>query len=317
MASNKISGNSVIDKNASEVDAIKREIIKSESDTRQPRKASELNISELMHNKATQKHIEGLLRGKSSQFIASVLSLAQDSNNRLGDVAPFSILTACLTAAALDLPINNGLGFAYIIPYGKKAQFQMGWRGFFRLAMRTGQYEDIGARIVYEGELVGADAWSGEPEFDFSIDREAKGRRPIGAMAYLVMKNGFKKRLFMTIEELERHAQKYSKSYSRLDSVWKTNFEAMAKKTVLKLLLGRYGVMSFQLETALVSDQSADRKYVDNESTSVDLSVSEVKTDDGNGISSPKPIVDGELVEDNYGEPVTMAEMQATLDAIE
>lgn len=317
MANNKMSGNVVINKNNSVVDAIKKEVTGSESNTRRPRKASELSISELMHNKATQKHIEGLLRGKSSQFIASVLSLTQDSSNRLGEVAPFSILTACLTAAALDLPINNGLGFAYIIPYGKKAQFQMGWRGFFQLAMRTGQYEDIGARIVYEGELVGADAWSGEPEFDFSMNREAEGRRPIGAMAYLVMKNGFKKRLFMTTKELESHAQKYSKSYSRSDSVWKTNFEAMAKKTVLKLLLGRYGVMSLQLETALVSDQSADRKYVDNENSSVDLSVGEVKTDDGNGAASPKPIIDGELVEDNYGEPVTMAEMQATLDAIE
>lgn len=224
-------------------------------------KASELSIQALVKTDYMIKQAEKALGAKAPQFLTSVLALA-NSSPEIAKCEPYSTYNACLTAATLDLAVNQNLGYAYIVPYAGKAQFQMGWRGFVQLAMRYGQYESLGAREVYEDELVGVDEFTGEPKFKFSLDKTGK---IVGYMAYFVLLNGFKKAEYMSIEEIEKHAKKYSQTYKKYGSgQWKDNFDRMAKKTVLKLLLNRYAPLSIEMQTAIAEDQKVNDEYADN-----------------------------------------------------
>jgi len=217
-------------------------------------------VSILNQENVKQKFKE-LLGNKSNGFLTSVLS-AVNANNLLKNATPESVYMAAMMAAALDLPINPNLGFAYIIPYKSKvgdswvdvAQFQMGYRGFIQLAQRSGQYRTISASAVYEGQLRSQDPLKGF-EFDWSNKISDK---LIGYAAYFSLVNGFEKTLFMTVEELQNHGSRYSKTYSQNSSKWKTDFEAMAMKTVIKLLISKYGPLSVdtQMQKAVVADQS-------------------------------------------------------------
>ena len=187
----------------------------------------------------------------------------------LAGCKPESVLTAALTAASLDLPINQNLGFAYLIPYknkgGEVCQFQMGYKGFIQLAQRSGYYKTINATDVREGEMTGFDRLSGELSFEWLDDAERSKAKVVGYVAYFQLLNGFEKSLFMTTEELEKHAMKYSKNYAKYKTgLWADNFDSMAKKTVLKLLISKFGPLNTQLEDAIQKDQTADDEYVDN-----------------------------------------------------
>jgi recombination protein RecT len=210
---------------------------------------------------------ERTLGERGRQFLTSILSFA-NSNPAIMECEPRSVYTACLTAATLDLPINQNLGFAYIVPYKNKgkaqAQFQMGYKGFIQLAIRTGKYSRLGANKVYEGQLVGLDDFSGEPIFNFNAEHN---ETVVGYMAYFELTNGFRKASFMSLEQVEKHGKKYSQSYKKGFGVWKDDFEGMAKKTVLKLLLSKFAPLSTQLEEAIVYDQKAADEYVDNKIT--------------------------------------------------
>lgn len=201
------------------------------------------------------------------QFLTSILSFAT-SNPKIMECNPRSVYTACLTAATLDLPINQNLGFAYIVPYKVRgisyAQFQMGYKGFVQLAIRTDKYLRLGANKVYEGQLVGLDDFSGEPIFDFNAEHN---ETVIGYMAYFQLTNGFQKASFMSLEKAEAHGKKYSQSYKKNFGVWVDDFEGMAKKTVLKLLLSKFAPLSTQMESAIVNDQKVAEEYSDNKIT--------------------------------------------------
>lgn len=142
-----------------------------------------------------------------------------------------------------------------------EAQFQMGWKGFVQLAMRSGEFKTIGVREVKENELVGLDEFTGEPIFNFQLGSQTK---VIGFMAYFRLKNGFEKAFYMTIDELKAHAKRYSQSYKKGYGVWVDNFEAMAQKTVLKLLLSKFAPLSTDMITAIEEDQKVDGEYADN-----------------------------------------------------
>lgn len=147
-------------------------------------------------------------------------------------------------AASLDLPINQNLGFAYIIPYGNEAQFQMGYKGYIQLAMRTGQYQTINAAEVYEGEIVKQNRFTGEYEFG-----EKTSDKIVGYIAYFKLVNGFEKYLYMSIEEMQAHAKKFSKNYKGGTDKWGiTDFHSMAIKTVLKRLISKYGILSIEMQ---------------------------------------------------------------------
>lgn len=242
-----------------------------------------LTLQQLVKSDAIMKSAERTLGEKGRQFLTSVLALA-NSDKKIAECNPMTTYNACLTAATLDLPINQNLGFAYIVPYSNKgkmeAQFQMGWRGFVQLAMKTGQFQSLGTRAVYENEFAGVDSFTGEPKFNFQVEKEGK---VIGYMAYFILLNGFRKAEFMTNEELEQHAQKYSQTFKRGFGVWKENFEAMAKKTVLKLLLSRYAPLSVEMQTAIVEDQKVNDEYADNKPGSLlEIEEAEVVLEDVN-----------------------------------
>ena len=179
-----------------------------------------------------------------------------------------SIITAASQAVALNLSISPALGYAHVIPYNGKATFQIGYKGLIQLAQRSGLYRTINADIVYEGEIKSRDRLSGKIEFG-----ERTGNEVIGYFAHFELLNGFTSTLYMSKEDMENHALKFSTSYkfdkNKNSSVWAKEFDKMATKTVLKLLLNKYGPMSPEMEKAVAADQSVidaegNYNYVDN-----------------------------------------------------
>jgi recombination protein RecT len=245
-----------------------------------------------MQRDVVKKNIEQTLGENANQFIASVASLV-NNDVKLARCDQKTILSACLVASALKLPINQNLGFAYIIPYentiktpkldedgnqiinkttGKpmmayekvsQAQFQMGWKGFVQLALRSEKYVSINAIDVREGEIDHVDMMSGEIVFseefrkatpEYVADRESK--KIIGYVSYFRLTSGFTNMLYMDTKKLEEHANKYSKAYKSGFGQWKDDPDAMSKKTVLKLNISKFGLMTSELEKAVVADQA-------------------------------------------------------------
>lgn len=218
-----------------------------------------------------KKRFEDLLGKRSSSFLTSVLQVVA-SNELLAKADPMSIFNASLMAATLDLPINNNLGFAYIVPYAGKAQFQLGYKGFIQLAQRSGQFKTISATPIYEGQLVESNPLTGF-RFDFSITSD----KVIGFAAYFELLNGFQKTFFMPIDKMEAHGKKFSKTFEKNGSLWKTDFEGMGVKTVIKLLLSKYAPLSIEMQKAVIVDQAVinnedatDITYIDNEDVEID-----------------------------------------------
>lgn len=221
-------------------------------------------VSNYLANIKMKARFEEILGKKAAGFMSSIINVSNLPGLR--DVQPQSIIASALVAATLDLPIDPNLGFAYLVPYNtkdgtefvKKAQFQMGYRGFVQLAMRTGQYKTINATEVYEGDIKHINRLTGEIEFN---EDNTKREKIVGYIAYFRLINGFEKSLYMATEEMEKHAKKYSQTYkSNKDyivksSKWTTDFDPMATKTVLKLLLNKYGILSIEMQTALTVDQ--------------------------------------------------------------
>ena len=217
-------------------------------------------VKSLLSAESTKKRFEEILGQKAPQFMASLTSLVSSSTN-FNDVDGNTIIASALIAATLDLPINPSLGFAYIIPYNvkvgdawvKKAQFQMGYKSFLQLALRTALYQTINATEVYEGELTSRNRLTG----DCNIDESKKtSDKVIGYAAYFRLLNGFQKVLYMTVEQIQAHGKRFSKSYDNKDGLWKKDFHSMAMKTVLKLLLSKYGILSVEMQKAIVADQA-------------------------------------------------------------
>lgn len=223
--------------------------------------SNELTISRMVHDQGFIKQAQDVLGEGTQQFLSSVLTLA-NADRKLKDLDPVKLYNCCLMAAAIKLPFNKNLGQAHIIAYKGEPQLQIGWKGFVQLAQRSGQFKTIGARAVYENEISGIDPMTGEIIFDFKLEKLGK---IIGYMAYFELLNGFKKNLYMTIEELERHAGKYSQTFKAGKGVWIDNFDAMAQKTVTKLLLNKFAPLSIDMAKAIEIDQAdANGDYSDN-----------------------------------------------------
>lgn len=220
------------------------------------------SLKQLLAKASYKARFEEILGQKAAGFISSLVSVANSSTD-LSQADPQSIIAAGVIAATLDLPINPNLGFAYIIPRGgkyeqetgyKRATFQMGYKGYIQLAMRSGQYKAINACEVYEGEIEKFHRIEGTFEFG-----EKKSNKIIGYMAYFKLISGGEKYLYMSMEEMQAHALKYSGgNYKGGTKKWGiTDFNSMAIKTVLKKLLSTYGILSISMQpmaTALSSD---------------------------------------------------------------
>jgi recombination protein RecT len=237
-------------------------------------------LKNILAAQSVKEQFEAVLKENAGAFVASIIDL-YNTDRTLQMCDPKNVVMEALKAASLKLPINKQLGFAWIVPYrdGRTGQyiptFQLGYKGYVQLCMRTGAYRYINADVVYEGELVKHDKLTGEIEID---PEKRTGDKKVGYFAFIETLNGFRKTLYMTVEEVTKHAQQYSKSYSSKNSVWATDFDAMALKTCLRLLLSKYGIMSVEMQRAYVVD-SADTVGLADEAIQGEDNVFEVEAD--------------------------------------
>ena len=241
-----------------------------------------MTVSQFFYHAGTDGFLTKTLGDRKGQFISNVLALTE-SDSKLQKCDPEALMKCAMNATSLNLPLNKNLGYAYVIPYEKRGgevipNFQIGWKGFVQLAIRSGQYKTINSVEVRNGEIK-RNKFTGEIEFI----REDESEEVIGYLAYIKLLNGFEQSLYMSIEQVESHADKYSQAYKKSTSAklksgqipqsdmwkysspWYDNFDDMAKKTVLKLLLSRYGVLSTEMEKAIEKDQSDHNgQYTDN-----------------------------------------------------
>lgn len=227
-------------------------------------KQQKVTIQSLVHNEEFVSKAQDILQDGTPQFMASVLTLA-NSNKLLGECDPIKLYNCCLMAAALKLPFNQNLGQAYIVPFKGEPQLQIGWKGFIQLAQRSGQFKRINCSDVREGEIVKRDRLTGEIEFDWLDDAEREKKQVIGYVAYFELLNGYQQTLYMSKAEVEAHAKKYSQTYKQGFGVWKDNFDAMARKTLIKRILNQFAPLSVDMAKAMEYDQAdANGRYPDN-----------------------------------------------------
>ena len=240
---------------------------------------------------------ESMLGKRAPQFITSISSVVQ--NNALLQKAEVnSIIMGAAVAASMDLPLNANLGYAALVPFNSKgggcfAQFQIMTKGWTELFIRTGQCQSLINEIVYEGQLVKKNKFTGEYVFD---EDAKKSDKIIGYMAYFRLTNGYEKTEFMTVEEVKAHAQRFSQTFRSGAGIWKDSFDAMALKTVLKKLLTKWAPKSIEIQKAALFDQavvdgnvadleSAKPNYMDNDTDSkkgkkkIDVEVKTVQED--------------------------------------
>ena len=253
-------------------------------------------------NESLIKQLGSQLSISPQAFTSSVLSVV-NNNKYLRNADPASIYGAAMVAASMNLQVNPSLGECAIIHYGKQAQFQVMTSGLVQLAMRSGVIKSLINEVVYEGQLVKKNKFKGVYEFD----EDAKtSEKIIGYMAYMETVEGFEKTLYMTVEEVKAHAKKFSQTYRAGSGIWKENFDAMAKKTVLKQLLNKWSPKSVaparQFDQAVVrinpdenqtSIEDAEVEYVDNEAsengrTAIAEAAEEATTTDANTDAKPQ-----------------------------
>lgn len=243
----------------------------------------------------------------SQEFITSITS-AVNTNPALAECDPQTIISAALLGQSLHLKPSPQLGYFYMVPFNnrkkgtKEAQFQLGYKGLLQLAIRTSEYIDIDAIEIKEGEYKGRDKFTGRPKFEFVEDDDIRENLPVvGYMAYFEMKNGYIKRLYWSKTKMENHANTYSMAFDlekyhdlqegkipqseqwKYSSFWYKNFDEMAKKTMLRQLLSKHGLLSTEMQKAVESDQAVITKdlqpeYVDNENVIDNAAVEKEQT---------------------------------------
>ncbi len=245
----------------------------------------------IVQEKITKK-IYDLVGGKNSQrFITAIVS-AVTSNSELSNCRFDTIIAGALLGESLQLSPSPQLGHYYLVPYNikrkdakgqefweKVAQFQLGYKGYIQLAIRSNFYRDIDVLEIKEGEYLGRDQNTGKHRFKFiSNYEERESKATIGYLAYFEYLNGFTKHIYWTKNDMEKHALKYSKAYKSdkenktYFSFWTTKFDDMAFKTMIRQLISRWGIMSIDLQKAIerdmaVIEENENYEYVDNDDT--------------------------------------------------
>lgn len=236
-------------------------------------------------NPSTQKYLQEVLGERKGSFVNNLTALVANNTN-LQECEPYTVMFAAMKATALNLPLDNSLGMAYVLPYKDNkrgvtvAQFQLGYKAYKQLALRTGLFKIINATDVREGEIASRNRLTGEINFNFNENEKERLELPIvGFVSYFRLNNGFESTFYMSREEVEKHALRYSQTYKspnkyvKENSKWSTDFDAMALKTVTKLNLSKNAPLSVELSDAIKADQSVmiksenDYEYIDNEAT--------------------------------------------------
>lgn len=249
-----------------------------------------LTVKNLFGKDEVRNKFQEMLGKRAPSFITSVLQIVA-SNALLSKADPHSVYHSAAVAATLDLPLNNNLGFAYIVPYNQKfkdeqgnwgskqvAQFQLGYKGFKQLALRSGQFKGMNATEVREGELKERNRLTGAITFEWVQDETERNKLPIiGYLSYFELLNGYSHTFYMTILEVRAHGKKYSQTYAKDKGLWQDDFDSMALKTVTKLNLSKNAPLSVDMQKAITFDQAIvndveteNVTYVDNEPVVVD-----------------------------------------------
>ncbi len=220
-------------------------------------KSNKQQIERLKHainSDTVQQQFRNALAREAGPFTASVIDL-YNGDTALQKCDPSLVIMEALKAATLKLPINKGLGFAYVVPFKNVPTFMIGYKGLLQLAMRTGQYKFLNAGIIYEGQTVERNTLTGETKINGEPKKSAK---PLGYFCYMELGSGFKKTVYMTTAEVTAHAKRFSPSWNAKVTPWKTDFDAMALKTVIRQLISKYGPMSIEMANAISTDNDED-----------------------------------------------------------
>jgi recombination protein RecT len=257
-----------------------------------------------LYSPGVKARFEEMLGKKAASFMSSIVS-AVNANAQLKSCEPMSIIASASIAASMELPINSSLGLAHIVPYKGKAQFQVGWKGFVQLALRSGQYKTIHLTPIREGQIKFMNQFTGEIEFQ----AEAASEKHIGYLLYFKLLSGYEKYFYMTAEQIHAHAKKYSASFKKGYGIWVDDFEAMALKTVCKLGLSKYGILSLEMQRAIEVDQAeiiehGEPKFVDHpETSSKEESKEKVGNILGKYTKEEVETIDAEFVEQEIQSP--------------
>lgn len=219
-----------------------------------------------------QQQLKNVLKENAGTFAASLMELVTGDEKLLACDSKL-LMAEAMKAASLKLPLNKQLGYAYIVPYGKTPTMIIGYKGLYQLAIRSGLYKNINADVVYEGEYQGYDKITGE----LHLDGEKISDKPVGYFAYFELTNGFKKMMYMSVDDMASYCKKYSATMKSCkmsneelaelaekqakqgpgNSVgWYGNFNDMATKTVLRRLLSKYGYLSIEMQNAMSVDEA-------------------------------------------------------------
>lgn len=265
---------------------------------------SRLELSAYLTQDAVKNRINSVVGGKNgTRFISSVVS-AVNNNPALQECTNQSILSAALLGESLNLTPSPQLGQYYLVPYddrekGKVAQFQLGYKGYIQLAIRSGQYKKLNVLAIKEGELIRFDPLNEEIEVQLIEDEERREQAAtIGYYAMFEYVNGFRKALYWSKAKMEAHALKFSKGYAADKrkgtawTFWSNDFDGMAYKTMLRQLISKWGIMSIDMISAMDADMSVihedgSKEYVDNapEEAPDPIDAEVVEPDHASGVS--------------------------------
>ena len=263
------------------------------------KKPQRLGLTSYLTQEAVKNQINNVIGGENGQrFISSIVS-AVNNNHQLAECTNQSILSGALLGESLKLSPSPQLGQYYLVPFndkqrGKVAQFQLGYKGYIQLAIRSGQYKKLNVLAIKEGELIKFNPLTEEIDVNLIENEDEREKVPtIGYYAMFEYVNGFRKAIYWSKSRMENHARKYSAGYSRdlqhgtQYTFWSKDFDSMAYKTMLRQLISKWGIMSIDMQNALESDmavinEDGSKDYVDN---------AENKPSESEIIEQPKDVI--------------------------
>lgn len=240
-------------------------------------------MNSILDGEGMRKRFNDLLGERAPQFLSSIVSLVNADKNlqKAFYEAPMTVIQSALKAATLDLPIEPSLGFAYIVPFKNnqnggrtEAQFVPGYKGMLQLCMRTGAYSRVPDAVdVRQGELVRYDRLTGDAEFQWIEDEDEREKLPvIGYAGYFRLKNGAEKTIYMTVKQIEAHEKKNRKGQT-MGKGWRDDFDAMARKTVIRRLCGKYGLMSITYQNGDIATQKLAQAVMEEDASGDEIVV--------------------------------------------
>lgn len=246
-----------------------------------------LGLSAYLTQDAVKNQINSVIGGQNGQRFISAIVSAVNNNSMLQECTNQSILSAALLGESLKLSPSPQLGQYYLVPFndkekGKVAQFQLGYKGYIQLAIRSGQYKKLNVLAIKEGELIRFDPLNEEIEVKLIEDEDVREEAAtIGYYAMFEYTNGFKKAMYWSRKKMEAHAKKYSAGYNRdlqkgtAYTFWSKDFDGMAYKTMLRQLISKWGIMSIDMQMAMDGDmavinEDGTKNYVENDPDIID-----------------------------------------------